>query len=49
LRVTRSSRENEIGVIDVIMTEAVVVAIQDDPPVLGNNIDQRCEVGFIGS
>jgi len=29
------------------MTKAMVMAIQDDPGMLSNNIDQRCEISFI--
>lgn len=48
LRIARTAREDEVSIVDVIMSDAVVMAVQHDPPVLGNNINERCEFSFIG-
>ena len=48
LRIARTAREDEVSIVDEIMTEAVVMTVQHDPRVLGNNVDERCELSFIG-
>jgi hypothetical protein len=49
LRIPRCAAQDEIRVIQEEMTQAMVMAIHDDPLVLFNDLNEGCEIGFVVS